>query len=65
MNVEPFLVLLLLAVVTVAKKEIFADLVSVLERVVLLLVVEVEVLIVVSSVGNTCLSFFKSNGSRI
>lgn len=65
MNIELFFVLLSLAVVTVAKKETFADLVSVLERVVLLLVVEVEVLIVVGSVGNTCLSFFKSNGSRI
>ena len=65
MNTEPFVVLLLLVAVPVVEEETFADVLSVLERVVLLLVVEGEVLIVVGSVGNICLSFVKSNGSRI
>ena len=52
MNVESFLVLLLLVAVTVVDEETFADVVFVTEWVVVLLVVEGEVLIVVSCVGN-------------
>ena len=52
MNVESFLVLLLLVAVTVVEEETFADVVSVLEWVIELLVVEGEVLVVVGCVGN-------------
>lgn len=52
MNVESFLVLLLLVVVTVVDEGTFADVMFVIEWVVVLLVVEGEVLIVVGWVGN-------------
>ena len=52
MNVESFLVLLVLVVVTVVDEETFADVMFVIEWVVVLLVVEGEVLIVVGWVGN-------------
>ena len=52
MNVESFLVLLVLVVGTVVDEETFADVMFVIEWVVVLLVVEGEVLIVVGWVGN-------------
>ena len=63
MTLEPFLVFFVVA--TVVKGEAFTDLLSVLERDAFLLVVKSEVLlVVVVSVGVTCLNSDKLYGSK-
>ena len=64
MSLEPFSILLLLAVVKMAEEDTFTDVMSVLERDAFPIVVESEVFVVVGSVGITCLSSDKSNGSK-
>ena len=64
MPLEPFLVLPLFGIVKMVEEDTFVEVVSILERDAFLLVVESKFLVLVGSVGITCLSADKSSGSK-